>query len=170
MQLRAAQPADIPTLAETHIASWQAAYRGLMPNHIIDKHTVQSRTDTWMKTLVDAPGSLLVAAIDNRVVAFSFFGPSREPNAPVIEAEIMAIYVHPDHWRTGIGRALWQYTQEHLQNKFTSIILWVLRDNQKARRFYEAMGFKYVEGSEKQLPWFGNAPEVCYHRDLSQTT
>src|SRR5580658_659169 len=102
MQLRPAQSADIPSLAETHVASWRAAYRGLMPDQIIDKNTIQSRTEMWTKTLANPKRHLFVATIDDRVVAFSFFGPSREPNTPSSEAELMALYVHPDHWRTGV--------------------------------------------------------------------
>ena len=166
MIIRKAESSDIPGLARTHIAAWQAAYRGLMPDAIVDKHTVESRTANWTQTLADPATRLLVAVADDQIAGFSYFGHSREKEANPREAEMMAIYVHPDHWRHGIGRDLCRQTLEDLRGEFTSVILWVLRDNQNARRFYEAMDFECVEGKEKQLPWFGNTPEVCYRLDL----
>jgi GNAT superfamily N-acetyltransferase len=164
--IRKARESDILGLAETHVASWRAAYRGLMPDKIIEKHTVESRSVAWTKTLVDPTQRILVCISDERVAGFSYFGRSREKHAEPTEAELMAIYVHPDYWRRGIGRAICRETIENLRGNFSTVIVWVLRDNHNTRKFYEAMDFKLIEGMEKQLPWFGNVPEVCYRREL----
>jgi GNAT superfamily N-acetyltransferase len=137
-----------------------------MPDASIGNHTVESRSAAWARTIADPNQQTLVAAIDEQVVGFSYFGPSRENDAPASEAEIIAIYVHPDHLRKGIGRELCMKSIENLPG-FTRLILWVLRDNEAARQFYEVMGFQLVPGKEKKLPWFGNRPEVCYRKQLS---
>jgi GNAT superfamily N-acetyltransferase len=167
MQIRQACEWDIPGLAETHVAAWHAAYRGIMPDAIIDAMTLEGRRAGWTKTLADARRRNLVCLIDDRVIGFSSFGPSREPDADSDEAEIVAMYVHPEFWRTGAGRTLCRETFEKVREEFNTIMVWVLRDNERARKFYEAMGFALVQGKEKQLPWFGNSPEVCYRRDLT---
>src|ERR1700684_2064349 len=114
MLIRKAEQSDVPGLAETHIASWRAAYRGLMPDDIIDKHTVQSRSDSWAKTLSDPSQRTLGCIMGDRVLGFSNCGCSREEKAQPSDAEIMAIYVRPDHWRHGIGHTLCKKTIENL--------------------------------------------------------
>ena len=44
------------------------------------------------------------------------------------------------------------------------IIVWVLRDNRRARRFYERAGFRR-KGAEHPS-YFAGVPEVRYVRDL----
>ena len=47
---------------------------------------------------------------------------------------------------------------------YPRIILWVLRDNRRARRFYERAGFRR-KGTEHPS-YFAGGPEVRYVRDL----
>jgi RimJ/RimL family protein N-acetyltransferase len=56
---------------------------------------------------------------------------------------VYAIYVDPDRWSTGTGRALMDTAVAHLHDAgFVEIRLWVLDDNPRARRFYERAGFR----------------------------
>ncbi len=48
---------------------------------------------------------------------------------------------------------------------YPRIVLWVLKRNARARRFYERAGFRQ-RGRTHQLDWLGGVPEVCYVRDL----
>jgi ribosomal protein S18 acetylase RimI-like enzyme len=168
MQIRVARESDIPGLAETHLAAWHAAYRGLMPDAVIDAQTLENRVAGWTKTLADGNRRNLACIIDDRVVGFSSYCKSRDQDASSDEAELVAMYVHPEFWRAGLGRALCRETFDQLRKEYRTAIVWVLRENQKARRFYEAMGFALVERKEKQLPWFGNVPEVCYRKSLTE--
>jgi len=103
MQIRPAKESDIPGLAETHIAAWQAAYRGLMPDAVIDAQTLDNRTAGWTKTLTDASRGNLACLIDDRIVGFSSFCKSRDQDANSGEAELVAMYVHPEFWRCWPG-------------------------------------------------------------------
>ena len=56
---------------------------------------------------------------------------------------------------------------EYLMNKvkekgFKKIYLWVFKDNSRARRFYEKLGFSMT----KKKKMFGNAAEVMYEKVL----
>ena len=63
--------------------------------------------------------------------------------------ELRAIYVLPGCWRHGIGRALFTAGCERLREMgFGEFYLWVLRDNVRARAFYEKMGMR-PSGEEK---------------------
>lgn len=87
--------------------------------------------------------------------------PARSP-----AAELYALYVAPACWSTGAGRALLGRVLEEAQaDGYPRIVLWVLEQNARARRFYERSGFRR-RGRTHQLDWLGGVPEVCYVRDL----
>ena len=55
--------------------------------------------------------------------------------------EIYAIYVAPERWGTGVGRALMTAARDALAAAGNAEIrLWVLAENARARRFYERAG------------------------------
>lgn len=57
--------------------------------------------------------------------------------------EVTAIYLLDSHWGQGAGRELMAAAVEHLGAAgFTEATLWVLESNARARRFYEAAGWR----------------------------
>jgi GNAT superfamily N-acetyltransferase len=52
-------------------------------------------------------------------------------------SELDGFYVAPEHQRRGVGAALFRRVQEQRPERFG---LWVFRDNDRARRFYESHG------------------------------
>ncbi len=81
-------------------------------------------------------------------------------------AELYALYVASAYWSTGAGRALMGRVLEEAQaDGYPRIVLWVLEQNVRARRFYERAGLRQ-RGRTHQLDWLGAVPEVCYVRDL----
>ncbi len=52
--------------------------------------------------------------------------------------EVGALFVHPDHHRRGIGRAL----MDHLHAKHADLKVEVFEANQLGRAFYDAYGFR----------------------------
>jgi ribosomal protein S18 acetylase RimI-like enzyme len=81
-------------------------------------------------------------------------------------AELYALYVAPAYWSTGAGRALLSRVLAEAQAEgCPRIVLWVLEQNARARRFYERAGFRR-RGRTHPLDWLGGVPEVCYVRDL----
>ena len=86
--------------------------------------------------------------------------------AQSLATELYALYVAPAHWSTGAGRALMGRVLAEAQAEgYPRIVLWVLEQNARARRFYERAGFR-LRGRTHQLDWLGGIPEVCYIRDL----
>ena len=59
------------------------------------------------------------------------------------DCEIVALYVRYDRRKSGIGRMLFQNAMDSFRavGKKTMII-WCLKDNHEARKFYESMGGK----------------------------
>ena len=59
------------------------------------------------------------------------------------EGEIRAIYVHPAHWGKGAAEILFRSALKNLYIAgYNSVYLWVLKENGRARRFYEKMGLQ----------------------------
>jgi hypothetical protein len=65
------------------------------------------------------------------------------------QAEIQAIYVDPDRFGRGIGRTLLGRAMDELRaTGFRDVVLWVLEGNDRARRFYEAAGWRTDGGTK----------------------
>jgi RimJ/RimL family protein N-acetyltransferase len=75
--------------------------------------------------------------------------------------------VTPSVWGTGVGRELMAVAVDRLREAgFRSATLWVLRDNERARRFYERAGWS-PDGAEKDDVVAGaTVTEVRYRVDL----
>lgn len=128
--------ADCDALAQLHVLAWQKAYRGLLPDEILDTLSVQEWAQVRRERFDnDGPRRTVVAELDGVVVGFARFGPDRHEEE---FGEIQAIYVHPDFWGTGAGDALIQEALENLPQQ--EIRLWMLEGNERAQRFYARHG------------------------------
>ena len=141
--LRLANPSDAYALAEMHVATWQVAYRGLLPDDFLDGLSVEARAERWQHILTGSPRQTWVACEVERVVGFVSTGICRDDDAlPDRTGEIYGLYVHPDKWRLGIGALLMTQAVHALKLAgYADATLWVLRGNRRARDFYEASGF-----------------------------
>lgn len=142
--IRTATLEDAAALAEIHVSAWRAAYRGHMPDSVLDSLSVEQRTADWQQWLKQpGPGTTLVVESDAELCAFCVFGPSRDDDAqeqPV--GEILALNVHPKFWRRGYGADLCQAVLlAARQRPWKTLTLWMLKSNQRAQLFYQALGF-----------------------------
>ena len=83
---------------------------------------------------------MLVAADDNAIVGFTMFGAARDDDVPDGTSEVYSIYVHPDALVDGC-RAGADVANARRHWTADLVVLWVLEDNDRARRFYEFAGF-----------------------------
>ena len=134
---------DARAIAEIQVASWRAAYRGLVPDEFLDAFTPAARQARWAARLQASEGDTYVT--DGGFC--SVVRPARDASAPV---ELAALYVAPHRWRSGLGSAL----VEAALPLDEEVTLWVFRDNPTARAFYEAHGF-FDDGAEATDPGTG---------------
>jgi GNAT superfamily N-acetyltransferase len=139
-------------MAEVHVASWRAAYRGLLPDAYLADLSVEAVAGLWSGILVDpAPGHVVVAELDGHVVGFAHGGPSGDDDAPVATSEVYTIYLRPDVWGGGHGRVLMEAVLERLRSDgYTTVTLWMLSTNDRARRFYLRQGWSVRSGVRTQ--------------------
>lgn len=152
MEIRVASFDDCRAVAEAHVASWQAAYAGILDPAFLAGLSIDHRERAWRQVLTEQQSELLIGVDRGTLVGFASFGPSRDADAPTARAELWALYVHPLSWSTGAGRALWQAAHRRLRSQgFASVSLWVLKGNTRAINFYSAAGFFIESGSEKEF-------------------
>lgn len=147
MTVRAATVDDATGVAAVHVASWRAAYAGLLPAAHLAAMSASDRSATWRATLEALPADqrVHVAELHGRVVGFARTGPSRDDDAGGAVAELRALYLLPELWGQGRGRLLhdhavsrWRGGDGRSANEGT---LWVLGANEGARGFYQACGW-----------------------------
>jgi GNAT superfamily N-acetyltransferase len=152
-----------------HVASWRFAYRGLVPDDVLDRLSVEEREEQRREQLEDpsSEGGTLVADDAGTVVGFSIYGPSRDDDATTTTGEVPAIYLDPNVIGTGVGRELLAETIVALRTAgFTRASLWVLEGNVRARGFYENAGWVW-DGSVSTHAFEGTTePIVRYAIDL----
>jgi len=159
---RPATDADVDAIATVRIRTWQAAYRGIMPQDYLDALTPAAEA-ARMRGRGVAPGNS-VAERAGTVVAWSMVAPYRDDDVPAPQpgcGELFAIYVLPEHQGAGVGRALLAYSLEQLGD-LRPVLLWVARDNAPARRFYERHGFRADGATQTYTVGGTEVPEVRY--------
>ena len=135
MNIRTAKIGDAGTIAEIHVRSWQQAYAGIVSQEHLDGLSIEQRRDQWRHNLSERKGFRTYAAeVDGTVVGFVSVGDSRDDDAPPNTAQVTAIYLCPDRWRHGVGRALWKKACAYAsQGGAVTVTAWVLEENDSAR-------------------------------------
>jgi ribosomal protein S18 acetylase RimI-like enzyme len=141
---------DVAAVACAHLAAWQRAFRGILSDALLDGLRVEEREVVWRQIVQAQDRTTLVAERDGAVLGYVGFGPPHDCDRGLRQAgEIYGIYVHPDHWRRGIGGALLsQATAQLKQADYARVLLWTTVDNATARAFYARNGFS-ADGAER---------------------
>jgi ribosomal protein S18 acetylase RimI-like enzyme len=169
VRIREAEPKDAMAIAEVHVASWRASYRGQLTDEFLDGLTVEDRLEQHRRGLEDARADwrTWVAEDAGAIAGFAVTGPSEDADATERTGEIYAIYLDPDRVGTGLGRTLFERAVGDLHDRgFSSITLWVLETNERARRFYEVAGWAPDGTSSSERVDCEMRPTVRYRVDL----
>jgi ribosomal protein S18 acetylase RimI-like enzyme len=166
--IRRSIEADARGIAEVHVRTWQAAYRGVVPQAFLDEMSVERREALWRESIVQGLREIVVAEVDSAIVGWVALGRSRDADATDAVGEVEAIYVLPSFWSKGVGRQLWlKALQRFSERGFASVTLWTLEANERAKRFYRAAGFSDSAGTRKVIRIGGSElAEVRYERGL----
>ena len=73
MIIREPTKSDARDLAEVHVRSWQAAYKGQLPDEILDNLSVDQREQQWHLTL-NSPSNKVaepLAGVERREIRYS---------------------------------------------------------------------------------------------------
>jgi len=169
LDLRLASAADARWIADLQVRAWRAAYRGLLPDALLDNLSIDDRERVWRRWNVGDPRRRIWLAVrGDALIGFAATGPSRDDDVTAVTGEVYAIYLEPALIGTGLGRTLFAHAVDALRAQgFTVCTLWVLENNARTRRFYEAAGWQ-IDGARKtERMAGGELIEVRYRRALS---
>ena len=162
--VRRAELRDAAAIAAVHVRAWQWAYRGIMPDDLLDGLDPERRRPMWEATIRSDRQVVFVAEDKGEIVGFSSVGVHTDDDL----GELYAIYLLEPATGRGFGVQLMVAAERALVALgCPRAVLWVAADNRSTRRFYEAGGWTH-DGSEDtyDLPGTG-VPVVRYSKDLS---
>ena len=139
LALRPATAADLPALAEIHVAARRAA-GAAFPPAVHPDDEARAWVAGWDLTTYD----VWLASVGEQVAGY----------ARSTTTWLDDLYVHPDHQGHGVGTALFELVASTLPGGFC---LWVFESNAPAREFYRRRGCLELErtdgaGNEEQAP------------------
>ena len=161
IEVREATIDDADAIATAHIDGWRVGYRGIVPDEYLDSEefaTQSARALASMDVAVDrrvaalrghhpGAGRRLRAhwARTGRAVCDQSGTDAAAEISGAGRGEVYAFYLHPTAWGSGGAGALMSRCEEFLRDEgYTSAVLWVLRDNPRARAFYEKAGWSFT--------------------------
>lgn len=162
MIYRQASYADHAQIAFLHADSWRRTYRGLFNDVFLDQEAEADRIQAWAQRL-NSPATnqaVFVAQKDTSLQGFiCVFG----RDDPQWGSLIDNLHIHHNAKRRGIGRHLMisacQWLAQHYVD--TAVYLWVMENNQPARRFYEMLGANNTGVIDKPNPVGGGTARNC---------
>jgi GNAT superfamily N-acetyltransferase len=139
------------------VASWRAGYAGIVPDQLLAELDPERRAAAWRERIPDTVA--FVAEYDGALAGFTGLAlPARDTDVHGA-GEITTLYVEPERWRRGIGRALVDAAAAEMRDDgCDEALLWVYEANDGARAFYAALGF-HPDGARKTDP-FAGLPEI----------
>jgi GNAT superfamily N-acetyltransferase len=154
-------------VAEVHGNSWQDGYRGLLPDEYLDALRPEDRARHYNfdASRPEVPVTI-VALRDESICGFASFGPTQDSSCDGF-AELLALYVDPHSWRSGIGTHLMADARRRLADQgFAEAVLWVLDGNKRAASFYAADGWVPDGTTRQDEVWGLTVDQARYRRSL----
>ena len=150
IEIRPAVLDDVDALCAAHVEGWRTGYRGVFPDELLDSAAfAESRHAQWSSAwwLQDPRQALFAGVLDGRVLGFANVGGERIDGVAQEfgRGEVYAFYLHPHGWGTGLATRLMDAGEAWLGEQGRSqAVLWVLRDNPRARAFYDKAGWAWT--------------------------
>ncbi len=141
--IRTGTPADIESVREIAHISWNDTYEGIIPSPIQQKFLEQSYSTPMLEMRMERT-LLLLAEQDGQAIGFANFTKVDEDG----DAELIAMYMKPEHQRSGYGKKLLVDGLSRLKGGI-QLFVYVESENRKGRNFYEANGFELLEEFEE---------------------
>lgn len=150
LEVRQAVVADAEEIAGIHTRSFLSAYSHLPITHRSAENGFERRVEVWADRLARREERTLVAVDGGKVIGFIHVGGS--PDADVAAAgHIHSIHVDPKMTGTGVGARLVSAARDaFFDDGYRTATLWALADNDRARRFYERLGWRPDGGRRRE--------------------
>ncbi|MGI4851110.1 MAG: GNAT family N-acetyltransferase [Janthinobacterium lividum] len=170
LSIRFANLEDAENIAKIHVQAWHESYLGLIDINYINSITFEDRLRLRQQIFLtkNFQSKCFVACWQGHIIGFSDVGPSRESSN--IKGEIYSLYLLQAYKKQGIGREMMKNIRTHfIQENLYPFMVWVLKENKVARRFYENQG-GVEHGYEMSKMGDSSYPEICYKFESVKTS
>lgn len=128
---------DLQEISNVYEQSWKYAYKDIIPQSYLDSIP----SGRWADNINKNNRKNIVMLEKGSIIGTLSFCKSRWEQYNDY-GEIVSIYFLPQYIGKGYGKSLLDKAVEELKYRgFQYILLWVLEDNHRARKFYEKYGF-----------------------------
>lgn len=146
--IRAGVPDDAEALAGVSGRSFAATYPGIVPDEVLAEW-IETTRPMWLGAFegaktADPSWRVWVAERGGDIVGYVTTSAGKDWWLPPLEGsgEVTNLYLEPSVIGSGVGRALLGHAIDDLvQRGFDPLVVWAFRENHRALRFYERMGF-----------------------------
>lgn len=142
IDIRKVKQGDADTLAYIQTESWKTAFKGIIDAEMLDKCTnIDKARLMYQRLLDDNKGNGYILTVDNKSHCIAYWDKARDPEL-ALKAELICIHSLPNNWHKGFGSKMMDMVLEDIKKSgYSEVVLWVFRDNLRARAFYEGNGF-----------------------------
>ena len=143
IEIRRVNQGDENILAYIQTESWKAAFTDILDEETLARCTDIAQAIAMYKRLLDEnKGNGFILSIDGKPHCMAYWDAAREMEFAG-KAELICIHSLPDNWHKGYGSKLMDHVLADIRDAgYSEVVLWVFRDNTRARAFYEAKGFR----------------------------
>lgn len=161
--IKRAVPGDETALAYIQTESWKAAFQEILDADELQRCTrLDKVTAMYRRLLEEKRGNGYLLYVDGSPHCIAWWDATRERDMPGY-AELICIHSLQDRWRNGYGsRMMAVVLRDIAAAGYQKVMLWVFKDNARARRFYEARGFTTAGKTKQDI----EPVEICYEKDL----
>lgn len=140
MKLREGRLSDLKRISQIYARSWKAAYKGMISAAYLEQLQEDYWVEPFKKRLEEGTSLKVVCSDKGEIIgAASYMASDYLEDA----GEIISIYIEPENYHQGYGSVLMQAVLEDIKAQGWHYgHLWVIKENRRARSFYEKMGFK----------------------------
>lgn len=142
--IREVTECDYAPITNISIIGWRHAYQNMLDQELLDNLCFEEILEQKKKWVSEEGHYSVVAVREDRVIGFSQFGLSRRLQYG--QGEIKSIYLLPEYQGLGVGKLLLQNAVNKLKEyNLSPFLVSTLERNIAAQKFYEKLGFEYVE-------------------------
>lgn len=142
VRIRRGTPADVADISRVAREGWHAAHDDIVGSETVEEMLREHHSHGTIHRRLTADPAITVVAVTDEVVGFAVVSPDDEDES---RWHLGAIYVDDTHRRMGIGRALLAAAETRARARGAGTIrLVVMAENERARGFYEAMGYQLI--------------------------
>ena len=157
---------DQEQMAHIKIDGWRNTYEQIIASKYLKGLNYKELTERYCRSFEEFKDKVLVAVRGSEVIGYSYF--ESKPKSFKYDSELISLYIKTSELRKGIGKTLFKETAKELYSRGChNMIVWCLKGNDNAFKFYESLG---GINSETKIAKIGDESyeEYGFYFDLDQ--